>query len=156
MKDNHTAIFDGVEYDTRLYEVIGTLDGPKLYMIRPKCFNANCSNPADNAGNGRWHKYCSLHHRMKYNMKNGKWLNHRKDFCENVDGRLGFTCTSTILISEQLEVDHKDGDKANNTPENLQTLCACCHRVKTYNDRKNYNLRFKSNDSYQDFEPKLI
>lgn len=31
----------------------------------------------------------------------------------------------------QLEVDHIDGNHANNEPGNLQTLCANCHRLKT-------------------------
>ena len=32
----------------------------------------------------------------------------------------------------QLDVDHIDGDKSNNCISNLQTLCANCHRLKTY------------------------
>lgn len=32
----------------------------------------------------------------------------------------------------QLDVDHIDGNHHNNDPENLQTLCANCHRLKTY------------------------
>lgn len=31
----------------------------------------------------------------------------------------------------QLDVDHIDGDHYNNDPDNLQTLCANCHRLKT-------------------------
>jgi hypothetical protein len=31
----------------------------------------------------------------------------------------------------QLDVDHMDGDKKNNNIENLKTLCANCHRLKT-------------------------
>ena len=31
-----------------------------------------------------------------------------------------------------LQVDHKDGNHLNNEPENLQTLCANCHSIKTY------------------------
>ena len=36
----------------------------------------------------------------------------------------------------QLDVDHIDGDHSNNDPTNLQTLCANCHRLKTYNQRR--------------------
>lgn len=32
----------------------------------------------------------------------------------------------------QLDVDHKNGNPADNDPENLWTLCANCHRLKTY------------------------
>ena len=73
------------------------------------------------------------------------YLKYRKDYCENLDGRLGFTCTYTPPSEEQLiaagllgsfkgwlQVDHKDGDHTNNDEEKLQTLCACCHTVKTF------------------------
>lgn len=32
----------------------------------------------------------------------------------------------------QLDIDHVDGDHTNNNPINLQTLCANCHRLKTF------------------------
>jgi HNH endonuclease len=35
----------------------------------------------------------------------------------------------------QLDVDHKDGNRNNNSLENLQTLCANCHRLKTKTSR---------------------
>ena len=68
------------------------------------------------------------------------YLMYRKDYCENIDGRLGFTCTTTfpddVDVREQmLDVDHIDEDGTNNDPENLQTLCACCHRAKTNYER---------------------
>jgi hypothetical protein len=64
--------------------------------------------------------------------KNSKhpYRQYRKDYCENIDGRLGFTCTTTIVWDGQLDVDHKDEDPTNNSPKNLQTLCKCCHAVK--------------------------
>jgi 5-methylcytosine-specific restriction endonuclease McrA len=31
-----------------------------------------------------------------------------------------------------LDVDHKNGDKKDNREINLQTLCANCHRLKTF------------------------
>jgi len=76
----------------------------------------------------------SLHPYRKY----------RKDYCENIDGRLGFKCTTTTPPQEliekvidsgyyegHLQVDHIDGVPSNNDPDNLQTLCACCHNFKT-------------------------
>lgn len=55
----------------------------------------------------------------------------KKNYCENLDGRLGYVCTSTIKISTQLELDHIDGNPSNNVYENFQTLCSCCHVYKT-------------------------
>lgn len=47
----------------------------------------------------------------------------------------GTTCERCGFEAEwqgQLDVDHIDGDRANNDPSNLQTLCANCHRLKTH------------------------
>jgi hypothetical protein len=57
---------------------------------------------------------------------------HRKDYCENKDGRLGYKCTNKIRISAQLEVDHKNGNPHDNRLRNLQTLCCMCHTYKTH------------------------
>lgn len=35
----------------------------------------------------------------------------------------------------QIDIDHIDGNHNNNSPENLQSLCANCHRLKTFNCR---------------------
>lgn len=73
--------------------------------------------------------------KLKYkdNIRRGKgYKNSRKDYCENIDGRLGFECTATIIDPEcQLGVDHIDGDRENNDPHNHQTLCHNCHAYKT-------------------------
>lgn len=79
-----------------------------------------------------------------YTNSKHPYLKYRKSYCENQDGRLGFTCSYTGPSTEQLlemgvndtfmgwlQVDHIDGNSDNNTKENLQTLCACCHTVKT-------------------------
>ena len=73
-----------------------------------------------------------------------------REYCENRDGRLGFKCTTTLpppdLIKKTLQasdpyadgycrawldVDHIDGNSANNDIKNLQTLCKVCHSFKT-------------------------
>ena len=46
-------------------------------------------------------------------------------------------CAHCGLIPELLcvlQVDHIDSDRTNNDPNNLQTLCANCHAVKTHMD----------------------
>ena len=68
---------------------------------------------------------------------------YRKDYCENQDGRLGFVCQAVFPsedvlnslgieygVAPHFDVDHIDGNPRNNKPENLQTLCKCCHSVK--------------------------
>lgn len=40
----------------------------------------------------------------------------------------------------QLDVDHIDGNHENMSPDNLQTLCANCHRLKTV-----YNKDWEAN-----------
>lgn len=83
-----------------------------------------------------------------YTNSHHPYLKYRKNYCENKDGRLGFKCTYTPPTPEQLiavgleagfmgwlQVDHKDGNHTNNDESNLQTLCACCHNVKTFKDK---------------------
>lgn len=41
-------------------------------------------------------------------------------------------CGFVAIHSCQLDVDHIDGNHKNNSIENLQTLCANCHRLKTF------------------------
>lgn len=106
-----------------------------------------------------WRKKCNVHYREELHEKRGvangteykamrakengfdsvteytnsihPYRKYRKSYCENIDNRLGFTCTTTILLLAQLEVDHKNGNPSDNDPENLQTLCGCCHTYKT-------------------------
>ena len=75
---------------------------------------------------------CVKHHQQQYNMGRHEYLNHRKNYCENVDSRLGYKCTSTIVWEGQLTVDHINGIHDDNRVENLQTLCHNCHSYKTF------------------------
>lgn len=52
------------------------------------------------------------------------YLKYRKAHCEE--------CGFVAKHECQLDVDHIDGNKANNDPSNFQTLCANCHRLKTW------------------------
>lgn len=115
----------------------------------------------DDAGNytgwGQYRKWCSKCHEARTAAKHGlksiaevvaknagfdsvlaythsihPYLKHRKPHCENTDGRLGFTCTTTVFWSGMLDVDHINGDPSDNREENLQTLCKCCHSYKSH------------------------
>jgi len=69
---------------------------------------------------------------------------HRKEYCENRDGRLGFKCNYKIRFSGQLQVDHINGKPIDDRPKNLQTLCANCHIFKTFNkgDNKTHGRKY--------------
>ena len=126
---------------------------------RPNCQVPNCDKKAQLAGKSgkiryrksKWvaEKYecegyvCQRHHNHRLAEINGyesitefnnslhPYLKYRKDYCENIDGRLGFECTTNIVWKGMLDVDHKDGNSDHNDPSNLQTLCKCCHAYKT-------------------------
>lgn len=60
---------------------------------------------------------------------------HKKDFCENNDGHLGFSCPVNSNqwnnFLESLDLDHIDGDHMNNKPKNVKTYCKLCHNRKS-------------------------
>jgi len=103
----------------------------------PKCVNAGCNN---NVIVRDW-KYYSFKHlcsNCNNRMKEGRpprpgVTYYKKKFCENRDGRLGFTCPVNEKFKfphSVLHGDHIDGDHENNIPINLQTLCSICHHLK--------------------------
>jgi len=96
---------------------------------------------ADNAGFNTVREY--QEHQAKKNGW-GSWLEYQNSLhpyrwylnvqptCENVDGRLGFVCTTTTFPGfGMVDVDHINGNPSHNDRENLQTLCKCCHAYKT-------------------------
>ena len=83
------------------------------------------------------HYYSTL--AVKKGMEPEDWRNsyqehryHMKNYCENIDGRLGFKCTTTIILHKgMLENDHKNGVPFDHVESNMQTLCSCCHKYKS-------------------------
>ena len=67
---------------------------------------------------------CRTVWKRNYNNTVYPYSRHKKDFCQG--------CSFVPVHSSQLDVDHIDGDRWNNDPANLQTLCANCHRLKTH------------------------
>jgi hypothetical protein len=135
---------------------------------RPRCGVSGCNRPRAIQqtcvdGRPRYRHVCDAHHSQRTASKYGyeriaqitasrlgisetQYRNrshpsrkYRKPYCENVDGRLGFVCTTTIpktlpngkVFDGWLDVDHIDGNPNNNNVENFQTLCSCCHAYKT-------------------------
>jgi hypothetical protein len=73
------------------------------------------------------------------------YLKYRKDYCENVDSRLGYKCTSTIVWDGQLSVDHIDENHENNDNRNHHTLCHNCHWYKTNLVRRLFSNKERDN-----------
>lgn len=70
-------------------------------------------------------KYGYKEARKRYNKKNKRpYRKHLGDKCDS--------CGFIPINKCQLDVDHIDGDHKNNNLTNLQTLCANCHRLKTF------------------------
>ena len=90
-------------------------------------------------GTVRRERLCYKHRCIENGHGGWDYKIYRKDYCENIDGRLGFKCTTTItdLVpwEYQLDADHIDGNHKNNIKENIQTLCPTCHRVKTHQNK---------------------
>ena len=89
---------------------------------------------------GRYHrngeikrrKKCDKHHGFDCGTNGWNYKKYRKTYCENIDGRLGFVCTSEIVDPEwQLDADHINGNPHDHREENIQTLCKCCHPMKS-------------------------
>jgi 5-methylcytosine-specific restriction endonuclease McrA len=74
-------------------------------------------------GRRKWKKICS----MCRDTKDKPYRLQKGSICE--------ICGFIPVHSCQLDVDHMDGDKSNDNPSNLQTLCANCHRLKTVMNR---------------------
>lgn len=65
------------------------------------------------------------HHHHRYFYKKFK-----KDRCER--------CPFVPEDLCQLDVHHKDGNRKNNDPDNLVTLCANCHRIVTKMEKQGF------------------
>ena len=114
------------------------------------CEVSGCDNLGQHLGKYRKdgsimrRKICTEHQGRKYNISGWSYKKYRLKYCENIDKRLGFKCTTTIIdYKYQCDVDHIDENNTNDNPKNLQTLCACCHRIKTKYYRTNDTKKLK-------------
>tara|TARA_R110002072_G_scaffold47140_1_gene130210 strand:- start:4257 stop:4781 length:525 start_codon:yes stop_codon:yes gene_type:complete len=60
---------------------------------------------------------------------------HKKNYCENKDGILGFICPMDKTRYNEFpcdvyHMDHVDGNHHNNNIDNLKTFCSICHARK--------------------------
>lgn len=104
----------------------------------PKCVNQGCSNKVTVREWKYWSfkSECSgcTNARKKRIERPGITI-HKKTYCENHDGHLGFDCPvphdKWKGFESSLDLDHLDGDHYNNIPENVRTYCKLCHGRKS-------------------------
>ena len=86
-------------------------------MTRPLC---NCGNVKEMQG---YSPYGTVMYRSSCTTCRKRGKRQKADKCS----KCGFIPEDLV----QLDVDHIDGNRCNNDPSNIQTLCANCHRLKT-------------------------
>lgn len=110
--------------NTTPYSGLINLDGTRYYQrLCQGCYTQN-KYGRRNALKKQWHKPG-----MEYKR-------HKKSFCER--------CNFIPEHSCQLDVDHIDGNHKNNLLENLQTLCASCHRIKTRVSKQDHSMEWRA------------
>lgn len=77
-------------------------------------------------GSQRYGQFCTTCQKIKYEKRSSLYKRPvlEKTFCS----LCGFIPVHTC----QLDVDHIDGNRKNNELDNLQIICANCHRLKTF------------------------
>ena len=104
----------------------------------PKCVNDGCDSKVLVREWKNWSikSECSRCANARLKGKTIPGVNiHKKFFCENVDGQLGFSCPVPSDgwdgFYTALDLDHLDGNHYNNVPSNVKTFCKLCHGRKS-------------------------
>jgi hypothetical protein len=122
-------------------------------LTLPKCINQGCDNDVAVRNWSNW-SFKSECHTCQTNRKKGIVREgitiHKKEYCENVDGHLGFNCPVPTKESWGgfqigcLDLDHIDGNHDNNSIENVRTYCKLCHSRKSIENGDCSNKRNSS------------
>jgi 5-methylcytosine-specific restriction endonuclease McrA len=132
----------------------------KHYKIHaPACAMPECSNlvgyhkkyiKEDGTPGFKWKSACEQH-RTDEKMKFDEWKT--EVGCENHDGHYGFDCPTvgSILTATMIDINHKDGNRKNNNPSNLERLCRCCHGQVTIQEGHHKNRYTTVPKTFDDF-----
>lgn len=94
-----------------------------------KCIVDGCPNVGEwQSGKRERSKKCASHRDPNINKKKESrkfpYRKFRKTYCEK--------CGFVAQVMAQLDAHHKDGNCKNHNIENIETLCANCHRLVTF------------------------
>ena len=91
----------------------------------------NCGTLIKEARNNQ--KFCSRKCKQKHKRRHRPCPSDGKQKNRLLKGSYCKVCGPQIAYEFcQLDLDHIDGNNKNYHPDNLQTLCANCHRLKTF------------------------
>jgi hypothetical protein len=114
--------------------------------LAPKCSLPGCNNQVsyhkqypklDGTVGFKWKTMCEEHRgSKKYEVDNFKLSNG----CANRNGsEYEFPCGSTITYAGQIDINHKDGNRQNTDPANVECLCRNCHSRVTHEKKHHLN-----------------
>jgi hypothetical protein len=82
---------------------------------------------------------CSAHRTSRKDVVD-KWK--MNSACANKNGHYGFPCVcTTIQDPSQLDINHIDGNNDNRDPDNIEVLCAMCHRMVTLREQHHLTIK---------------
>lgn len=126
----------------------------------PTCVLPGCDNrvsyhdivtKSDGTPGIHWKACCELHRNENKDESDTYKLSRG---CENKDGRLGlgFSCES-IAITEpsKLDYDHWNGNRFDQSEDNIVVLCKDCHSKKSVICKDNLNRYSYVNPNFNDF-----
>lgn len=111
--------------------------------VLPKCINPGCVRFVQVRDWKNWSikSECGSCYKARVTGFRGPAMNgieiHKKEYCENADGRLSWKCPVPVRSWKELgmlnalDLEHLDGDHFNNAPENVDTICKLCHGKKS-------------------------
>lgn len=171
-KTNHNLIGQPRKVTKRTVSAKARREWESNGNIWPTCINIGCNNDCTardwkKSGIPSIKTECS---RCQKARVNGIILPditfHKKIYCENIDGRLGFVCPvnldtqgwSGTFPSFLLEMDHLDGGGVvtNNSRENVNTFCKLCHGRKGYHNKDFDSTRKNIPDELSFFDHMII
>ena len=103
-----------------------------MQFQRPKCIQCGTNVVELTRQLGKFRDKCTTCRRGYSRSSSRHYTKFKKDICE----RCGFIPEHPC----QLDVDHKAGNKLKSFEQDLETLCANCHRLKTYLNRDSVNV----------------